>query len=89
MNVPETKSEVSVGTLLSSALKEIQGIVNLDSGLTDSYEQLLQAEDIINGFNQQISDYMSLMEFDPQEFSETEDRLNLINGLKRKVWKNH
>ncbi|MCB8611601.1 hypothetical protein LJD69_13490, partial [Faecalibacillus faecis] len=63
------ESEVSVGTLLSSALKEIQGIVNLDSGLTDSYEQLLQAEDIINGFNQQISDYMSLMEFDPQEFS--------------------
>ncbi|WP_278566089.1 DNA repair protein RecN [Anaerostipes caccae] len=78
------ESEVSVGTLLSSALKEIQGIVNLDSGLTDSYEQLLQAEDIINGFNQQISDYMSLMEFDPQEFSETEDRLNLINGLKEK-----
>lgn len=78
------EAEVSVGTLLSSALKELQGIVNLDSGLADSYEQLLQAEDIINGFNQQISEYMSSMEFDPQEFSKTEDRLNLINGLKDK-----
>lgn len=78
------EAEVSVGTLLSSALKELHGIVNLDSGLADSYEQLLQAEDIINGFNQQISEYMSSMEFDPQEFSKTEDRLNLINGLKDK-----
>lgn len=65
-------------------LKELQGIVNLDSGLTDSYEQLLQAEDIINGFNQQVSEYISSMEYDPQEFSKTEDRLNLINGLKDK-----
>ena len=78
------EAEVSVGTLLSSALKELQGIVNLDSGLTDSYEQLLQAEDIINGFNQQVSEYISSMEYDPQEFSKTEDRLNLINGLKDK-----
>lgn len=78
------EAEVSVGTLLSGALKELQGIVNLDSELKDSYEQLLQAEDIINGFNQQVSEYMESMEYDPGEFSQAEDRLNLINGLKDK-----
>lgn len=81
------EAEVSVGTLLSGALKELQGIVNLDPELKDSYEQLLQAEDIINGFNQQVSEYMESMEYDPGEFSQAEDRLNLINGLKDKYGK--
>lgn len=78
------EAEVSVGTLLSSALKDLQGIVNLDPALGDTYEQLLQAEDIINGFNQQVSEYMSSMEFDAEEFARTEERLNLVNSLKDK-----
>lgn len=81
------EAEVSVGTLLSSALKDLQGIINLDPALGDSYEQLLQAEDIINGFNQQVSEYMSSMEFDAGEFARTEERLNLINSLKDKYGK--
>ncbi|MBS7008017.1 DNA repair protein RecN [Anaerostipes sp.] len=78
------EADISVGTLLSSALKHLQGIVNLDQALGDTYEQLLQAEDIINGFNQQISEYMSSMEFDAEEFARTEERLNLLNSLKDK-----
>ena len=37
---------------------------------------------LLNDFNRELSDYLTALEFDEKEFSETEERLNLLNYLK-------
>ena len=44
----------------------------------------VQIEDLLGSLHQEMADYMEDMEFDPQTYAETEERLNLINSLKDK-----
>ncbi len=46
--------------------------------------QLSEVEGLLSDFNQSLSAYLSEMSFSPDEMKQTEDRLNLINGLKAK-----
>jgi len=46
--------------------------------------QLSEVEGLLSDFNQSLSAYLSEMSFSPDEMKRTEDRLNLINGLKAK-----
>ena len=74
----------SFGNSVSYALSDMKGLVELDPDLDGTYKILSDIETMLNDFNRELSDYMKSMEFDEAEFKETEDRLNLINGLKSK-----
>ena len=76
--------EASIGTQLSESLRRMQEISHLDSKIQGFYEQLLSVEDLLNGFHQELTDYMEDMEFDEQTYQEVEERLNVINSLKDK-----
>lgn len=76
--------EASIGNQLSESLRRMQEISHLDSKIQEFYEQLLSVEDLLNGFHQELTDYMEDMEFDEQTYQEVEERLNVINSLKDK-----
>ncbi len=66
------------------ALRELSGIVSFDDKLEDFYSQLSEVDGLLSDFNRSVADYMADLEFDPEEFQNTQDRLNEINRLKDK-----
>lgn len=76
------------GGLLGSAVVEMRGVASLDEDAAPLKEQLENIEMLLGDFSRDLADYISDMEFDEQEFHETEARLDLINHLKNKYHAN-
>ena len=55
-----------------------------DPALEQMEEQLAEVESLLSDYNHDVSEYMSDLEFDEEDFRSTEDRLNTINHLKGK-----
>lgn len=72
---------------LSRAIRSLQEISDFDDSAAQLYSQLLDADSLLNDFNRELSEYAKSFEFSEDEFSETEERLNLINHLKAKYGK--
>jgi DNA repair protein RecN (Recombination protein N) len=77
----------SAGEGIGRALKEFSSIVDYDNVLAELCGQLRDIDGLLNDFNREVSDYMQEMEFSDDEYTETENRLNLINHLKAKYGK--
>lgn len=69
---------------ISRAIRCFQNVAEFDDAGAQLYEQLLNADAILNDFNRELSEYAKSLEFSEEEFRETEDRLNQINHLKAK-----
>lgn len=76
---PESSSEI-----IGHALGQMRRLAELDSDLSDICGILQEVDGMLNDFNRELSRYMKDMEFDGNEFSELESRLDLINSLKVK-----
>lgn len=76
--------EQGAGTLIGGAVMEMRSVAALDSDAEPLLEQLAGIDALLNDFNRELSDYISDMEFDEQEFREVESRLDLVNHLKNK-----
>lgn len=66
------------------ALRELGSVEGLDPALDEIAGQLSDIDSLLSDFGRSLSDYMDELQFDPQEFSRTEEKLNLINHLKDK-----
>lgn len=55
-----------------------------DPALEQMEEQLAEVESLLSDYNHDVSEYMSDLEFDEEDFRSTEERLNTINHLKGK-----
>ncbi|MCD8077881.1 MAG: DNA repair protein RecN [Lachnospiraceae bacterium] len=69
---------------ISRAARELAGLVRLDEDLADLSQELAEIEDLVSSFNRELSDYLEGLTFDPEEFRETEDRLDLLQRLESK-----
>lgn len=74
----------NAGELISRAISRIKQAASLDESLEKFLEGLETAESLIGDFAMQASRYIDDLSFDEQKFVETEQRLDLINGLKSK-----
>lgn len=74
----------NVSDMVSRSIQSISMITEYDDALKPLYDELADIENLLNDFNRDMSSYVSSFEFDEKKFSETEKRLNLINGLKAK-----
>lgn len=74
----------SASEQIGRAIRELSHILKLDDEVSGFEEQLNNIDALLNDFNRDISDYMSDFEFDASEYSEVEERLKLIRGLKAK-----
>lgn len=74
----------SAGEQLGRSLKNFYNLEDFDEELTGLREQLENIESLLNDFNRDLSGYMDTLNFDDQDFKDTEERLDLINRLKAK-----
>ncbi|MBE5842140.1 MAG: DNA repair protein RecN [Butyrivibrio sp.] len=76
--------EDSASDLIGRAVRELSSVSNYDSDIEDLLSQLSDIENLLTDFNHSLSDYVSDLEFDDEDFRNTEDRLNTLNHLKDK-----
>lgn len=76
------EEDSGAGAVIGRAVRELQGVLSYDSELSALAALLSDVDGLLNDFNREMSDYLSSLEFDEQEFSDTEERLNLLNYLK-------
>ncbi len=80
-------SHGSAAEEIGHALTSMKRMAELDSDLQSTYDTLLDIDSMLSDFNRELSQYMKDMEFDDEEFTSVEARLNVINGLKAKYGK--
>lgn len=72
------------GSLLSRALRALNSVTMYDKQLEQLEEQLNEIDSLLSDYNHDVSEYLSDMEFDEEDFVRIEERLNVINHLKGK-----
>ena len=77
----------SAGEQIGYALKLMDGVSGIDEELNDKRNQLAEIDALLNDFNRDLAQYMETLEFSEEEFSKTEERLDLLNKLKSKYGK--
>lgn len=77
----------SAGEQIGHALAKMNKAVEYDEGLEALQEQMTTIDSLLNDFNRELSDYISQMSFNEEEFRETEQRLDLIHNLEAKYGK--
>lgn len=83
-NLTGYENSSSVGESLGRATKSLLKLENMDEDINGFINQLVDIESLISDFNREISVYISELTYEPEELSEVEERLNLINNLKAK-----
>ena len=74
----------SAGAAVGYALRELKVLKGLDEEVEPLIAQLTDIDDLLNDFNRSMADYQDSLEFDGEEFTALEERLNVINHLKSK-----
>ena len=77
-------SEENASDIVGRAVRELSMVTSYDKEIEDLYSQLSDVENLLTDFNHSVSDYIKDLEFDDEEFHNTEERLNVINHLKDK-----
>ncbi|MBM7622772.1 DNA repair protein RecN [Sporohalobacter salinus] len=80
--------EVAIIDQLNQFVKELNSINNFDDELKSMTEILTDATYKLQEVAYQLDDYQHQLEFNPQRLNEIEERLQLINKLKRKYGDN-
>lgn len=69
---------------ISKALKELERISRLDPKFEEMNESLMEASAIVSDTKNSVSDFIDEFSFNPNEQEQVEERLDLIDKLKRK-----
>ena len=76
------EEESGAGAVIGRAVRALQSAASFVEELSGLASLLSDVDGLLNDFNREMSDYLTSLEFDEKEFSETEERLNLLNYLK-------
>ncbi len=82
-----SESEQGAANQIGRAIREIRSVVSLDEDIEPIQNMLDDIDSMMNDLNHSLSRIMGDMEFDEQQFRQTEERLNLLNHLKSKYGK--
>ncbi|WP_022761931.1 DNA repair protein RecN [Butyrivibrio sp. AD3002] len=74
----------SAADAIGRAVRELSSVSSYDDKAAELLEQLSDIDNLLSDFRHAISSYIDELEFDPEDFATTEDRLNTINHLKDK-----
>ncbi len=69
---------------IGRALKSLLSVTEYDEDAAGLARQLTEIDSLLGDFNRDLGGYLDGFEFSEERFAETEERLNLINGLKAK-----
>lgn len=76
--------EGCAGEAIGRAVRELKSAEGYDEEITAFTVQLTELDNLLNDFNRSMADYRESLEFDEEEFVQTENRLNTLNHLKGK-----
>ena len=79
-----SETEASALNGVSHALREIRSVSSLDEQIQSIEEQIIQIDDLLSDVNRSVDSYLDGIQFSPEEYRETEERLNQLNLLKSK-----
>ena len=79
-----TGYDQGAGMSISMASGRLGQIADLDEGLRQLSDTLIQIEDLCSDFSHSLSSYMDDFVYDEEEYRQISDRLDLINRLKSK-----
>ena len=74
----------TVMDLLGQIVSAVEALSKTDPGLSGLNEKTQEFSDGLFDVGKELRTYLENLEFDPAEFEEVQDRLELIRGLKRK-----
>ncbi len=77
-------TENGAGGALSRALRALRSVSSYDARLAELEGQLSEIDNLLADYNRDVADYMSDCEFDGEDFTAVEERLNTLNHLKGK-----
>lgn len=69
---------------IGRAVRQLSQVAELDDAVKGLYDTLNDVDALLSDFNRELSSYLSDFQFSQEEFSQTEERLNLLNHLKAK-----
>lgn len=72
------------GDNIGRAVRQLTKLVEYDDKLGELLDQAIDVEDILNGLNKDLSQYLSGMDNYEEELNELTKRLDLINHIKQK-----
>ncbi|WP_035777139.1 DNA repair protein RecN [Butyrivibrio sp. AE3004] len=78
------ESNESAADAIGRAVRELSLVSSYDEKADELLSQLSDIDNLLSDFRHAISSYISELEFDAEDFAQTEDRLNVINHLKDK-----
>ena len=70
--------------LIGEAVRALSGLSGIDEKVDEIYEQIVTIDGLMGDVNRALYDYSEDLSFDPQEYAEIENRLDLINRLQEK-----
>ena len=76
--------EQSAADAVGYAVRELRSVESYDDRAQELADELENIDALLSDFNREIAEYMADMEFDGERFAQMEERLNLLNHLKRK-----
>ncbi len=74
----------SVGERIGAAIRQIGPLVDYDGKMEGFLSQLTDLEDLTNGLNREMAEYLADFHFDEEAYRETERRLDLIHAMQSK-----
>ena len=77
-------SNDSAADAIGRAVRELSSVSGYDDKAKELLDQLSDIDNLLSDFRHAISSYIDELEFDPEDFANTEERLNTINHLKDK-----
>ena len=69
---------------IDRAARELSSVSGIDPQLDSLADELAEVESLLSDFTRALNDYLRELTFDPAEFAQIRDRLDLINHLKDK-----
>ena len=82
-----SEEEQGAANQIGRAIREIRTAASFDEEIEPIQAMLDDIDSMLNDLNHSVSRLMDGMEFDEQQFKETEERLNQLNHLKSKYGK--
>ena len=75
---------VGAAEVMARAMRAVSTAAEHDEKSKELHEQLLEVENLLGDFGRELRNYLDSLSFEPEQFYETENRLNEINHLKAK-----
>ncbi|MCR5102189.1 MAG: DNA repair protein RecN [Butyrivibrio sp.] len=74
----------NIADMVGKALRELSSVSDYDDKVSQLTDQLSDIDSLISEIRHEFAVYLDDLEFDDEDFRNTEDRLNVINHLKDK-----